>query len=94
MRVFFAAMMVALLAGPAYAQTQQPIPRYGDTAKSKSPQEIAAEKEAERAYQRSLGNIPDQGPTDPWGNVRSDGVPKPASKTPPTKRAKVDATAK
>jgi hypothetical protein len=94
MRVFLAVMMVALLAGPGFAQTQQPVPRYGDTAKEKSPQEIAADKEAERAYKRSLGNIPDQGPTDPWGNVRSDGAPKPAAKTLPAKRAKVDAPAK
>ena len=91
MRFFLAAMIVALLAGPAYAQTQAPVPRYGDTAKEKSPQEKEAEKEAERAYKRSLGNIPDQGPTDPWGNVRSDGAPKPAAKTSPAKRAKVDA---
>jgi hypothetical protein len=94
MRIFLAAMIVALLAGSAFAQTQQPVPRYGDTGKSKSPQEIEAEKEAERAYKRSLGNIPDQGPTDPWGNVRSDGAPKPAAKTSPAKRAKVDGAAK
>jgi hypothetical protein len=95
MRVFLAAMMAALLAGPAYAQTPSTsVPRYGDTAKEKSPQEIAADKEAERAYKRSLGNIPDQGPTDPWGTVRSDGAPKPVVKTSPTKRAKVDAPAK
>jgi hypothetical protein len=94
MRVFLAAMMVALLAGPGFAQTQQPVPRYGDLGKAKSPQEIAAEKEAERAYKRSLGNIPDQGPTDPWGNVRSDGAPKPAAKTSAAKRDKVDGAAK
>jgi len=94
MRVFLAVMMAALLAGPAYAQAEKPIPRYGDTAKEKSPQEKDAEKEAERAYQRSLGNIPNQGPTDPWGNVRSDGAPKPAAKTSPAKRAKVDGAAK
>ena len=93
MRVFLAAMLVALLAGSAHAQ-QQPVPRYGDLGKAKSPQEIAAEKEAERAYKRSLGNIPDQGPTDPWGNVRSDGAPKPAAKTSPAKRDKVDGAAK
>jgi hypothetical protein len=94
MRVFLAAMMVALLAGPAYAQTEKPIPRYGDIGKAKTPQEIEADKEAERAYKRSLGNIPDQGPTDPWGTVRSDGAPKPVVKTSPAKRAKVDAPAK
>jgi hypothetical protein len=96
MRVLLAAAMIALLAGPAYAQTQ-PVPKYGEAPKDKTPQEIAAEKEAEKAYQRSLGNIPDQGPTDPWGNVRSDGTPKPAAKTAakatPTKRAKTGSTA-
>jgi len=94
MRVFLAAMIVAFLAGPAYAQTQQPVPKYGDADKPKSPAEIEAAKEAERAYRRSLGNIPDQGPTDPWGNVRSDGGPKPAAKISPAKRAKVDGAAK
>jgi hypothetical protein len=90
MKVVLAAMIVALLAGPAYAQSKN-VPKYGDADKEKSPQEIEAAKEAERAYKRSLGNIPDQGPTDPWGNVRSDSTPKPAAKTSPAKRAKVDA---
>jgi hypothetical protein len=94
MRIFLAAMIVALLAGSAYAQAPAAIPKYGETSKTKSPQEIEAEKEAERAYKRSLGNIPDQGPTDPWGNVRSDGAPKPAAKTSPAKRARVDGAAK
>ena len=93
MRVLLAVSLIALLAGPVYAQTQPPVPRYGEST-SKSPQEIAADKEAERAYKRSLGNIPDQSPTDPWGNVRSDGAPKPAAKTSPAKRAKLDGAAK
>jgi hypothetical protein len=93
MRVLLAATLIALLAGPAYAQTKN-VPKYGDTDKEKSPTEKEADKEAERAYKRSLGNIPDQGPTDPWGNVRSDGAPKPAAKTSPAKRAKVDGAAK
>jgi hypothetical protein len=92
MRVVLAAAMIALLAGPAYAQSQ-PVPRYGETAKAKSPQEIAAEKEAEKAYQRSLGNIPDKGPSDPWGNVRSDSAPKPVAKAAPAKHAKTGSTA-
>jgi hypothetical protein len=87
MRLFFAAAMIALLAGSAYAQSQS-VPKYGETAKSKSPQEIAAEKEAERAYNRSLGNIPNQGPTDPWGNVRSDSPPKPVAKASSAKPSK------
>jgi hypothetical protein len=91
-KIFCAAAVIALLAGPAYAQSQS-VPRYGDTDKKKSPQEIEAEREAERAYKRSLGNIPDQAPTDPWGNVRSDGAPKAAAKASPAKRTKTGNTA-
>ena len=91
MRVFAAAAIIAFLAGPAYAQTK-PIPKYGDVDKEKTPQQIEGEREAERAYKRSLGNIPDQGPTDPWGTVRSEGAPKAAAKAAPSKRAKPDTT--
>jgi hypothetical protein len=91
MRVFAAAAIIAFLAGPAYAQTQH-IPKYGEVDKDKTPQQIESEREAERAYKRSLGNIPDQGPTDPWGNVRSEGAPKAAAKAAPSKRTKPDTT--
>ena len=79
MRVFCAAVMIALLTGPAYAQSQS-VPKYGEF-KDKSPQEIAAEREADKAYKKSLGNIPEKGPADPWGNVRSDSAPLAAEKT-------------
>jgi hypothetical protein len=92
MRVFAAAAVIALLAGPAYAQSQS-IPRYGEADQKKSPQQIEADREAERAYKRSLGNIPDQGPADPWGNVRSDSAPKAAAKAAPAKRTKTGNTA-
>ena len=88
MRVVLAAIMIASLAGPAYGQGQPSVPKYGEEDKDKTPQQKAAEKEAERAYQKSLGNIPDQGPTDPWGNVRSETAPKPVAKAAPVKRAK------
>ncbi len=91
MRVFAAAAVIALLAGPAFAQSQH-VPKYGEEDKDKSPQQIETEKEAQRAYQRSLGNIPDKGPTDPWGNVRSDSPPKAAAKAAPMKRAKTGST--
>ena len=88
MRVFYAAAVVALLAGPAYAQTA-PVPRYGELDKAKTPREKEVEQESERAYQRSLSNIPAKGgAADPWGNVRSDSAPKPATKNAPEKRAK------
>jgi hypothetical protein len=97
MRILLAAATIALLAGPTYAQDVKSVPKYGEEPKDKTPQEKAAEKEAARAYEKSLGNIPDQGPTDPWGNVRSDGAPKPAAKTAakatPVKRPKTGSTA-
>jgi hypothetical protein len=92
MRVFLAAAVIAILAGPAYAQTQ-PIPRYGEIDKKKTPQEIQADRDAETAYKRSLGNIPDKGISDPWGNVRSESAPKPAAKAAPAKRTKTGTTA-
>ena len=67
MRVFVVAgMMMLLWAGAAIAQPQE----------GKSPAQIEADKAAERAYKQSLGNIPDQGPVDPWGAVRSTDAPK------------------
>ena len=97
MRVLHAAAVFALLAGPAYGQSQT-VPRYGEPDKTKSAQEIADEKEAEKAYKRSLGNIPEKAPTDPWGTVRSDGASKTAdksaAKTPPAKRTKTDSPVK
>ena len=92
MRIFLAAAVIALLAGPAYAQ--KAIPRYGEEDKAKSPQQIEADKAAEQAYKRSLSNIPDQGPTDPWGNVRSESAPKPVAKAAAAKHAKTVNSAK
>jgi len=91
MRVLLAAVVVALMAGPVSAQ-QQPVPRYGETDKEKSPQEKQAERDAEKAYQRSLGNIPTgKSDNDPWGSVRSDNAPKSAAKAPATSAAKTAA---
>ena len=98
MRIIGIVAVMALLAGPAWAQGA--VPKYGDADKAKTPSEIAAEKEAERAYKRSLGNIPEQKSTDPWGTVRSDNAaPKAAAKAPAKPKAaksdgKTDAAAK
>lgn len=77
MRVFLAVAMTVLLASAAFAQ--QHVPRYGETDKAESPAQIEADKDAARAYQRSLNNIPDHGPTDPWGAVRATDSPKAAT---------------
>jgi hypothetical protein len=92
MRIFYAAAFIALLAGPALAQSQS-VPKYGEIDKTKSPSEIAAEKDAEKAYKRSLGNIPEQKSSDPWGAVRSDNAPKAVAKDVPAKRAKAGGAA-
>jgi hypothetical protein len=75
MRVFLVVAVAALLSGAAQAQTQS-VPQYGEESKPKSPAQIEADKAAERAYQHSLTNIPDKGPGDPWGAVRSNDAPK------------------
>lgn len=84
MRVFFTvAIIAAFLAGAAHAQTK-PVTRYGEEDKDKSATELEAERQAERAYKRSLSNVPEARPADPWGNVRSEPAAKPA----PAKRTK------
>jgi hypothetical protein len=84
MKVLRATVVIALLAGPAYAQVayaqDSHIQRYGEPDKEKSQTEIQADKAAERAYKNSLGNIPDAAPTDPWGNARGARAPKTAAK--------------
>jgi hypothetical protein len=83
MRAVLAAVIIASLATPAFAQ-QQHMQEYGQPDKDKTTAQKAADKAAADAYQRSLGAIPDKGPSDPWGTVRSNDAPKPA----PTKTAK------
>lgn len=89
MRVVLAAVIIASLsslAAPAFAQ-QKHMQQYREPDPDKTPAEKAADKAAAEAYQRSLGAIPDQGPTDPWGNVRGNSASKPGA----TRTAKVKA---
>ena len=88
MRIILAAAVLALLAGPAFAQNDDHVPRYGEEEKEKTPEQKRAEKASQDAYQRSLSNIPDKGPSDPWGAVRSTDTPKPAATTAKPKKTK------
>lgn len=55
-------------------------------AKSKTPEQIEAEKQRDAAYQESLRKIPDaKASSDPWGSVRSDTPKASASTKPPAK---------
>ena len=97
-RAFIAAAIVAALAGPVLAQQQAPVQRYGEKDKEKTPTELQRERDAERAYQRSLGSVPAKGPVDPWGIARSADAPKgetkAAAKTAPKAKTKTGEAAK
>jgi hypothetical protein len=60
----------------------------GEKAPDKTRQELEADKQAQKAYERSLSNIPDQAASDPWGNVRSENAPKAVARA-PAKRTKI-----
>jgi hypothetical protein len=93
MKILGAVAIMALLAGSAYAQ-QAPVPRYGEKDKEKTWNEREAEKDAERAYKRSLGNVPEKGPVDPWGNARNVEAPKGDAKAAAKPKIKTGETAK
>ena len=82
MRIFGAAAVIVLLAGPAYAQTPNVnlIPELA----SRSPEEKEADAVREKAYKESLKKIPDaKASSDPWGSVRSTDTPKAAAPAKP-----------
>jgi hypothetical protein len=90
MRIFSAAAVIVLLAGPAYAQT--PNINLIPELQSRSPEEKEADAVKEKAYKESLRKIPDaKGSSDPWGNVRSTDTPKAAAPAKP--RTKTGSTA-
>jgi hypothetical protein len=84
MKVLRAAAMLGLLwAGPALAQGIKPPAPQDPPA---SPSQKEQEKATDSAYKRSLGNIPDKPPADPWGGARATDEPK--ASPPPAKRTK------
>ena len=90
MRIFGAAAVIMLLAGPAYAQT--PNINLIPELQSRSPEEKEADAVRDKAYRESLKKIPDaKGSSDPWGSVRSTDTPKTAAPAKP--RTKTGSTA-
>lgn len=80
MKVFRVALL-ALLAGPAYAQ-QMPNINLMPEVQSKTPEEKAAEEERDRRYKETLKKIPDaKASDDPWGGMRSEPARPAAPKT-------------
>jgi hypothetical protein len=87
LRIWLALAIIASLAWPAFGQTSKAPPQAAPGGPPKTPQEIEADKAAGRAYQKSLKNIPDQPPADPWGNARSPDTAKTAAKSKSTTKA-------
>lgn len=71
MKVFRVTAVLALVAGPAYAQ--MPNLNLLQDAPSKTDDEKAADAEREKAYKETLKKIPDaKVSNDPWGGMRAD----------------------
>jgi hypothetical protein len=87
---FHAAAVIALLAGPALAQTQS-IPKYGETPKEKSAQELAAERTL-RSVQEIARQHSEQS-FRPLGRRAQRSAPKTVAKDPAAKRTKAGNTA-
>ena len=72
MRVLRAVAVIALLAGPAYAQGGPHVNLLTDTP-SKTQEQKDADEAKDKAYRESLKKLPDaKTSVDPWGNVRTD----------------------
>jgi hypothetical protein len=79
-RMAVVAVVIALLAAPAYAQ--MPAMNLLMEKPGKTQDEKDADAAREKAYQDTLKKIPDaKAPADPWGNVRSTDTPKKTEKT-------------
>ena len=93
MRIFSLVAVVALLAGPAYAQDTPHI-NMAPQDVYKSPEEKAADEEREKAYKESLKKIPDaKTASDPWGGVRSADAPKTTTKAATKPKTKTGSSA-
>ena len=80
MRIVSTAAVIALLAGPAYAQ--MPNVNLLQDFQTKTPEEKEAEATKEKAYKESLKKIPDaKTSSDPWGNMRNADTPKSSTAT-------------
>src|SRR5579871_6082059 len=81
LRIWLVLAIVVSLANPAFGQgTSKAPPQPQPGGPAKSAKEIESDKSNDRAYQKSLGNIPDKPPADPWGGARATETPKTTAK--------------
>ncbi len=80
MKLFRMAAVLALVAGPAFAQESPHINLMAD-GPSKTDDEKAVDAAREKAYKDTLKKIPDaKAANDPWGGMRADPPKQPAPK--------------
>lgn len=97
MKLFRMAAVLALVAGPAFAQDSPHINLMAD-GPSKTEDEKAADAAREKAYKDTLKKIPDaKASNDPWGGMRADppkqSAPKAAAATSAPKKTKAGTAA-
>ena len=80
-----AALLSVLLVGPVFAQGVKPP---APTDPPKGPGEVETEKNNNEAYKRSLRNIPDKPPADPWGGARAIDGSSSSAPTPQPKKTR------
>lgn len=86
MRTFLLAVMLTIIAVPAFAQ----MPGTGiplNQGKPVSPEEQEKRRATEDAYQRTIKQIPDAKPQDPWGNMRGNDTPASGAAKKQTKKS-------
>jgi hypothetical protein len=94
MKLFRIAAVLAVVAGPAFAQEAPHINLLAD-GPSKTDDEKAADAERDKAYKETLKKIPDaKASNDPWGGMRSDPPKQSAPKQPASKAAATTAPKK
>ncbi|ETR77513.1 hypothetical protein X566_07590 [Afipia sp. P52-10] len=76
MRILLLAIMLIITAAPAFAQLEGAtgIP-LNPGGKQVSPEEQEKRRATEDAYKRTMKQIPDAKPLDPWGNMRASDTP-------------------
>ena len=81
MKLFRMVAVLALVAGPAFAQDGAPHINLMADGPSKTDDEKAADVERDKAYKETLKKIPDaKASNDPWGGMRADPPKQPAPK--------------
>ena len=81
MKLLRMAAVLALVAGPAFAQDSPHINLMSD-GPAKTEDEKAADAARDKAYKETLKKIPDaKASNDPWGGMRAEPPKQPAPKT-------------